>query len=131
MTQIKLTTEEESLLRNGGKYNTGTTAKSNLKQLIVETENAIQHIDTNQQDAIRHLAAENIRALTNKHNTTHQHKQQLRLIKQIKQKVHKHKATLAEADKGKTMVILYKQTFTDNQIDTLKSDPTQKMQRQL
>jgi hypothetical protein len=50
----------------------------------------------------------------NKQNTTtYQHKQQLRLIKQMKQKMHEHNATLAEADQGKTMVILYKQTLND------------------
>jgi hypothetical protein len=50
-----------------------------------------------------------------------------------------HNATLTEADKGKTMVILYKQTLNEkvnqfisnNQIETLKSDPTQKMQKQI
>jgi hypothetical protein len=100
MTQIKLTKEEEALLKQGTKYNIETTVKSNLKQLIVETENSIQQIDTNQQDAIRHLAAKNIRTLMSKHNTTaYQHKQQFRLIKNIKQKMHEHNATLAEADK--------------------------------
>jgi molybdopterin-guanine dinucleotide biosynthesis protein len=128
------------LLKQWTNYNIGTTVKSNLKQLIVETENAIQQIDTNQQDAIRHLSARNIRTLMSKHNTTaYQHKQQFQLIKNIKQKIHEHNITLAEADKGKTMVILYKRTLNekvnqfinDNHIETLTSDPTQKMQRQI
>jgi hypothetical protein len=69
----------------------------------------------------------------------HKHKQQSRLIVNIKQKIHEHSATITEADKRKTIVILYKQTLNekvnqfinDNQIETLHADPTQKMQRQI
>jgi hypothetical protein len=133
MTQIRFTKQEEALLNQGTRYN---IAESNLKQLIMETENAIQQIDTNQQEGIRHLAAKSIHTLMLKQNTTHQHKQQLQLIKSIKQKMHEHNAIL-EWTKGKTMVILYKQTLNekvnqfinDNQIETLKSDPTQKMHK--
>jgi hypothetical protein len=65
--------------------------------------------------------------------------QQPRLIENIKQKIHQHNATITEEDKGKTMVIPYKQTLNekvnqfinDNQIETLQADPTQKMQRQI
>jgi hypothetical protein len=114
MTQIRFSEQEEALLKQGTKYNIGTTAKSNLKQLITETENAIQQLDTNQQDGIRHIAAKNIHTLMSKQNTTtHQHKQQLKLINNIKQKIHEHKAILTEADKGKTMVILYKQILNE------------------
>jgi hypothetical protein len=77
--------------------------------------------------------------MSKQNTTTHQNKQQLKLINNIKQKIHEHKAILTEADKGKTMVILYKQTLNekvnqfinDNQIETLKSDPTHKMQKQI
>jgi hypothetical protein len=51
--------------------------------------------------------------------------------------IFKHKATVAEADKGKTMVIIYSQDLDkkvnsfikSNHITELKMDPTQKMQR--
>jgi hypothetical protein len=57
----------------------------NIKQLIFEAGNAIQHIDDHQQEAIRNLAANNIKSIMSKQKTTNnQHKQQLHLIKQTK-----------------------------------------------
>jgi hypothetical protein len=97
--------------------------------------NAIKQIDENQQEAIRYLAAKNLRNMISKHNTTtKQHKQQLHLIKQIKQKLHNNNLTLVEADKGRTMVIIHEQTLEDkvtpfinnNHIDTLKTTPHKK-----
>jgi hypothetical protein len=57
--------------------------------------------------------------------------------KQIKLKLQQNNATIIEADKGKTMVVIHKQdlenkvnTFIkENDIDELKTDPTQKMQK--
>jgi hypothetical protein len=59
------------------------------------------------------------------------------MTNQIKQTLRQHKATTAEAEKEKTMVIIYKQDLNekvnsfikDNHITKLKTDPTQKMQR--
>jgi hypothetical protein len=42
MRQIRFSEQEEALLKQGAKHNIGTTGKSNLKQLITETEKAIQ-----------------------------------------------------------------------------------------
>jgi hypothetical protein len=48
-------------LNKGSKYNMGTSPKTNIKQLVYETENTIRQVkDTNQQDAIRYLATKNI-----------------------------------------------------------------------
>jgi hypothetical protein len=59
------------------------------------------------------------------------------MTKQIEQKLLQCKATIAEADKGKTMVIICKQDLNEkvnsfiknNNITELKTDPTQKFQR--
>jgi hypothetical protein len=56
MTDIQFSNTEEALLRKGGKYNMGITAKENIKQLVCETENAIGQLESNQQEAIRYLA---------------------------------------------------------------------------
>jgi hypothetical protein len=57
--------------------------------------------------------------------------------KHIKQKLQQNKATIIEPDKGKTLVVVYKQVLDekvnnfikDNDIKELKTDPTQKMQK--
>jgi hypothetical protein len=136
MTNIHFKDNEYDLLSRGIKYNMGTQPKNCVKQLIYETENAIKHINDNgQQEAIRYIASKNIELITSQHykiNTFH--KQQIMVTKQIKLKVIQHNAILAEADKGKTLVIIYKcdmdakiKNFIDNNnISELKTDPTQK-----
>jgi hypothetical protein len=140
MTNIQFTNDEETLLNKGNKYNIVPAPNKNLKQLIIETENAVQHINDNQKEAIRYLAAQNIRTIMSKQHTINKHyKQQAHTANSIKKKLHEHNATITEADKGNSLVILYKQTLdekvaqflNDNQIETLRSDPTAKMQKQI
>jgi hypothetical protein len=54
--------------RYGSKYNIGTPALKNIKDLIFETENAIKQIDQSQQETVRYLAAKNLRNIISKHN---------------------------------------------------------------
>jgi hypothetical protein len=57
--------------------------------------------------------------------------------KHIKLKLQQNKETIIEADKGNTLVVIYKQDFDekvnnfikDNNINELKMDPTQRMQK--
>jgi hypothetical protein len=86
------------------------------------------------------LAAKNITTLINKQNKmNYAHKKQIQHTKQIKQKLQEQEATLIEADKRKTMVIIYKQNLEDkiqhfidgNNIKLLKKDPSQIMYRQI
>jgi Tfp pilus assembly protein FimT len=139
MTNIQLTDTEENLLNKGSKYNMGISPKRNIKQLVYETENVIRQVkDTNQQEAIRYLATKNIQQIMSTQNTTNkEYKEQIRTIKEIQQKLTQHKAAIAEADKGKSLVIIYKEDLNDkvksfienNNITELKTDPTQKCQR--
>jgi flagellar biosynthesis component FlhA len=84
------------------------------------------------------LAVKNIQQILTKQSTVNkEYKHNVNTTKQIKQKLKQQKATIAEADKGRTMVIIYKRdleekvnTFIkDNNITELKTDPTQKFQR--
>jgi hypothetical protein len=138
MTNIELSEKEEELLRKGGKYNMGITIKENITQLVCETENAIGQLESNQQEAIGYLAIKNIKQILTKQNVINkEYKHNINTAKQIKQKLKQEEATTAEADKGRTMVIIYKKdlegkinTFIeDNNIMELKADPTQKFQR--
>jgi hypothetical protein len=56
MTNIQFSNKETTLLDLGSKYNMGIPPRQCLKQVIQETENAINQVNTNQQDAIRYLA---------------------------------------------------------------------------
>jgi hypothetical protein len=66
-----------------------------------------------------------------------EYKRNINTTKQIQQKLKQQEATIAEADKGRTMVIIYKKNLEDkintfieeNYIIELKADPTQKFQR--
>jgi hypothetical protein len=116
----------------------GTPPRQCLKQIIQETENAINQVNANQQEAIRYLATKNLRRIAS-HNylRTIDYKQDMHTAKQIKLKLQQNNATIIEADKGKTMVVIYKQdlenkvnTFIkENDTDELKTDPTQRMQK--
>jgi hypothetical protein len=56
---------------------------------------------------LRYLAIKNIQQITSNHHTLNkQHKEQMHTAKQIQQKLTQHKATITEADKGKTLVII-------------------------
>jgi argonaute-like protein implicated in RNA metabolism and viral defense len=88
----------------------GITPKKCIKQLVYKTENAIRKVNINQQETIRYLAAKNIQQIMSKQNTiSKEYREQTRMMKQIKQKLLQHKATIAEADKGKTMIIIYEE----------------------
>jgi hypothetical protein len=67
---------------------------------------------------------------------THLHKRQLHLVRHIKRKLQDQDVMIAEADKGKTTVILHKpmledkvnQFIQDNHIEILKKDNTKNAQ---
>jgi hypothetical protein len=114
----------------------GIVPKKCIKQLVCETEKGIRQLNINQQEAIRYIATKNIQQSLSKHNSINkEHKQEIHTVKQIKQK-QQQGATIPKADKGKTMVIIYKQdldekvnSFITNNIIELKTDPMQKIQR--
>jgi hypothetical protein len=68
---------------------------------------------------------------------TTDHKHEIQTTKHIKQKLQQNRVTIIEADKGKTLVIIYKQDLDekvndfirDNEITQLKEDPTQRMHK--
>jgi ribosomal protein S18 len=99
---------------------------------------AIGQLESNQQEAIKYLARKNIQHMLTKQNVASiEYKHNINTTKQIKQKLKQQEATVAEADKGRTMVIIYNQDLEDrinifikdNNIAELKTDPTQKHQR--
>jgi hypothetical protein len=111
----------------------GITLRKCIKQLVYETENAIRQLHINQQEAIRYLATKNLQNILSKQNIRNKdYKQKMHTMKHIKQKLQQNKVTIIEADKGKTLVVIYKQDLReqvnnfikDNDINELKIDPT-------
>jgi hypothetical protein len=62
MMNIQFSKKEITLLNLGGKYNMGIPCRKCTKQIIYETENAINQVNINQQEAIRYLATKNLNA---------------------------------------------------------------------
>ena len=100
----------------GFKYEVEKDPKYFISALIIDTENAIRHLDTKIQNTFLYSATKKVKQiLTNSHNTLHKiHQHNLNQIKNILQR---NNLTIAKADKGKTMVIIDKNTVKQK-IDT-------------
>jgi predicted nucleic acid-binding Zn-ribbon protein len=111
--------------------------------LALEAETAINHLHISKQDHVRHLVANKLKHLikydTNKENRNNKHRNEWNIIKNIKQKLENNNLTLTQADKGKTIVILQKQTYEQyiqeflnrNNFTLLTQDPTQNFHRKI
>jgi hypothetical protein len=82
--------------------------KQYIKELIIDTENAIRQLDPNIQSPIRFLAATKVKQImaSNIHHTLHKRYQHN--INQINDILHKNNLTVARADKNKAMAIIHK-----------------------
>jgi hypothetical protein len=137
VTNIQFSRTEERLLNLGGKYNMGITPRKSLKQLVYETKNAIRQVNINQQEAIRYLATKNLQNFLSKQNKNTDYKKEMNTMKHIKQKLQQNQETILEADKGHILVVIYKKDLEeevnnfikDNDINELKTDPTQNMHK--
>jgi hypothetical protein len=105
----------------------------------MDTENAIQHLKDNEQNIYRFLACKKIKQILNTNTTNPQHKRQNYIVKQIHTKLSQNNLLITKADKGKTIVIINKDTYTqkikdflrENQFTQLHKDPIDKFQKQL
>ena len=108
MIQIKFSKDQINTLQLGFDYAIEKNPKQHLNTLIIETENAIRHLDTQIQNVFRYLTSRKIRQIaeTNKHNTLHKRHQYN--LKQIKTTLERNNLTIAKAHKGRTVVIIHK-----------------------
>jgi hypothetical protein len=115
----------------------GIPPRQCIKQIIYKTENAINQVNINQQEAIIYLATKNLQRILSQQNLrTLDYKQDLHTAKLIRSKLQHNNATIIEADKGKTLVVIrthdldekVNNFINENDINELKADPTQKMQ---
>jgi len=111
-----------------------------LDQSSHGTEQAIRQLETKIQEAYRILAAKKLKQLHSTLNSSNTvQKRQTYLAKNIHHKIKQNSAMITQADKGKTLVITYKQDYhnkvhkflTDNKFQAIPRNPTDKYQKQI
>ena len=137
LPKIKLSREQINTLNLGFDYEIEKDPKQFINTLIVDTENAIRHLDIKIQNTFRYLATKKIKQITeeNKYNTLHKRYQYN--LKQIKILLEQINLTIAKADKCGTVVIIHKDTLKqktdtfiqENQIIPLNKDPKDSFQK--
>jgi len=139
MSKITFTREQINTMKLGPQYTIERNPKQYINELIVDTENAIKHLQSNVQNTFRYMAAKKIKQVkeSNRHNIMHKRHQHN--IKQIKKILQHNNLTIAKADKSKAIVIIDKtnleqkvNTFIqENNIIEVKKDPTETYQKQI
>ena len=135
---INLTREQIHTLALGSNYALEKDCKHYVNELIIDTENAIRHLDPTVQNTFRYMAATKVKQIvaTNTHYTLYKrHQYNLNQIRKILQK----SLTIARTDKNKSVVIINKdsleqkiETFVEeNNITRLNKDPTDSYQKQI
>ena len=102
------------------------TSKTNWTNLVVETEQAIRLVETRSQEAYYILAAKKLKQLQhslNNDNTTY--KRHIYLTKNIQQKIKVNNAMITQADKGRTLVIIYREDYHNKVHTFLKNNNIQ------
>ena len=115
--------EEQETLDLGLQHSVEKPLRTYWLNLIVETENAIKQLDQKQQSAYRIMASKKLKQIYNSNKDTgttsirHSH-----IINRIKQKLMSHNAIIAQADKGKTVVIIYQQDYNNKVHNILREN---------
>ena len=108
MSKVTFTREQLDTMKLGPQYAIERNPKQYINELIVDTENAIRHLQRNVQNTFRHLAAKKIKQIKESNRQKTMHKRQQHNIKQIKKILRHNNLTIAKADKSKAMVIIDK-----------------------
>jgi hypothetical protein len=92
----------------GPQYAIEKNLKLYINELIIGTENAIRHLQSNIQNTFRYLTTKKIKQIKefNRHNTLH--KRHEHNINQIKKTLQHNNLTIAKAYKSKSIVIIDK-----------------------
>jgi hypothetical protein len=148
LTNVSFTDAEMQLLNKGLKYNLHHKHKKWKQTLAIEADTAIFQLPAKDQGYMRQLIANNIKKITNKHNslkerrhTNHTKREHLEwnTIKNLKQKINQNQLIVTKADKGNTLVILHRDDYnnkieefiTKNNFTKLPHDITSKQQQNI
>ena len=95
-TDVNFTTDEMDLLNKGLKHNlkcyttNNKNHKRHIRDIITDTETAVQNTHLNDQDPIRHDIK---RKLQNTHTKPKIHNNEIKTLNKVKQKLHEHNIT--------------------------------------
>jgi hypothetical protein len=125
------------LLKYGLNYSIEKPTASYLTNLIAETERAIKLLDVKMQNTYHFLATNKLKQISNSTNQNATQKRQLYVMKKLNQKLATENAIITQADKGKTIVIINTEEYSNkihtflatNNFNTLTRDPTNKYQK--
>jgi hypothetical protein len=131
--------EEMEILELGLNYAYTKPTHHFLHDLVIDTENAIKRLNKNEQDGYRLIAYKKLKQIQNSNTTNALHKRQLYIAKKIRTKLKQNNLIITKADKGKTVIIIDQNLYTqkvenflnDNKFIQLTQDPTDKYQRQI
>jgi hypothetical protein len=134
---VKFSKEEINILETGHNYALEAQPKHYLRDLIIDTENAIQ-LDSKLRNVYRFVANKKIAQISSSVTVNYTHKRKLYIAKQIREELIQHNLTIAKADKGKTLIIIDKDAFrnkvisflNENDYTKLQKDPTDRFQKQ-
>lgn len=137
LSTIYFAEDEMSVLNKGLKYNLrSNNQKKHLISEILNAETAINSLHNDDtKNYIRHRLSKKIYSLTN--NT--KPNSEMKIIKQIKQKLIDENCIISKADKGQTLIIIPKTDYNNKVLDFIKanniteidSDPTNKFNTKL
>ena len=113
--------------------------KQFINALIIDTENAVRLLDIRIHSTFRYLTTRKIKQIADTNTCNTVHKRHQCNLKQIKTRPEQNNLTIAKAVKGRTMVIIHKDTLKqnidtfiqENQIMQLNKDPTESFQKQI
>jgi hypothetical protein len=102
LTQREFSQDGLGLLNLGWNYAIERPIADNVRQIVIETEKAIEQLDTHLRSGYRILVHKKLKQILNnqKHNLLH--KRQYKTLKHIKQKLELHILIVIRADKGKS-----------------------------
>jgi hypothetical protein len=108
LSNIKLNKGELDVLETGLNYAFESQPKRFIKDLIIDTENAMQHLDSNLRNTYRFLAGRRITQIKTSNTINILHKRKIYVAKQIRNKLMQHNLMIAKADKGKAIITMDK-----------------------
>ena len=115
------------------------TPKHFINELIIDTENAIRHLDEKLQHTYRFPAAKKIKQIVETNSNNGLHKRYRYILPQIKEKLTANNPIQAKADKGRSIVITDWNTYLqktdeliqENEFTRIEKDPTEQHHKQV
>jgi hypothetical protein len=105
LSNIKFSREELNVLETGLNYAFESQPKHFIIQLIIDTENAIQRLDSSLHNTYHFLAGKRITQIMTSNTVNILHKRKMRIAKQIHNKLMQHNLMTARKIKERLIII--------------------------